>query len=457
MNMKGLSFMPMRRLQMSRMVRSTAKGLALSLPLLAGPSIVGGLIQGTTALPVAGVAYAEEQAKEKPATRRTQALNNKVYEKLQAAQKAIEEKNVKEALSILDDLQSAKKLNDYELANVLNLYAFIYYSQENYAKAVDAYKKIIGLAEAPEGTVTQARYSLAQLYFVTEQYREGVDALKAWFAETESPGASAYMLMAQGLYQLKDYNGALKNVETAISMYKESGKVPKENWYGLQRFLYYEKDDFKKVIEILDELLVYYPKKQYWIQLSAMWGELKNDSRQLASLETAYVQGLLDKDKELVNLTYLYMANEVPYKAAKVLDKAINEKKVEATSKSLELLGNAWRAAQEVKKAIPEMAKAASKSDSGDLWARLCNIYLDNDEFKNAVEACDKGLAKGGVKRPDTAYLVKGMAYFNLKQYEAARKAFLQAAKDERSKSYADQWLKFMEKELERQRSLEEV
>ncbi len=119
-------------------------------------------------------------------------------------------------------------------------------------------------------------------------------------------------------------------------------------------------------------------------------------------------------------------------------------------------MGDSWRNAQEIKRAIPEMAKAAAKADSGELYATLCTIYLDNDEFEKAVEACDKGLAKGDVKRRGNTYLVKGMAHFNLKQYDSARKAFKEAAKDDRSKSYAQQWLKFMNKEQERERSLEE-
>ena len=435
------------------------RALVLTVPLLAAQAVVPAFLQAYSEQPLLGIAQAQEkEKKDQRKTKRTQALNNKVYEKLQAAQVAIEEKNELEAFKILDALanNTRKPLNDYEMATVLNLYAFIYYSKEDYKNALISYKKIIDLPEAPEGTVTQARYSVAQLFFVTEQYEEAVAALLEWFKVTPEPGASAYVLLSQGYYQTKEYDLSLKNVEIAIDIYKQKGKVPKENWYGLQRFLYYEKNNYKKVVQILDELLVHYPKKQYWVQLSAMYSELKNDSKQLSAMETAYVQGMLTDEKELVNMAYLLLAGEVPYKAAKVLDKGIKAKQIEPTSKNLELLGNAWRAAQEIKKAIPEMAKAAEKSDKGDLWARLCNIYLDNDEFKNAVKACDKGLKKGGVKRADTANLVKGMAHFNLKQYKSARSAFNKAMKDKRSKKYAQQWIKFMDKELARQKSLEE-
>ena len=48
------------------------------------------------------------------------------------------------------------------------------------------------------------------------------------------------------------------------------------------------------------------------------------------------------------------------------------------------------------------------------------------------------------------------MAYFNTKQYDKAREAFTSAARDERSEKYARQWIKYMDSELERQRSLAE-
>ncbi|MGK0498486.1 MAG: hypothetical protein ACJAYG_000115 [Oceanicoccus sp.] len=434
------------------------RALVLSIPVLAVQAVVPALMQPYSEQSLMGVAQAQEQQEKKKEqkTKRTQAMNNKVYEKLQAAQEAVEAKDVPGALEILDKLKSGKKpLNDAEMANVLNMYAFIYYTREDYSNALKAYSDIIKLPEAPEGQLVAARYSVAQLYFVTEQYAEGVASLLEWFKVTESPTASAYMLLAQGYYQMKEYDSSLNNVEKAIGMYKEKGKTPKENWYGLQRYLYYEKENYRRVVDILNELLVYYPKKQYWMQLSGMYSELKDEKNQLNAMETAYVQGMLEKEKELVNMAYLFLANDVPYKAAKVLDTGIKKKVIEPTSKHLELLGNSWRQAQEVKKAIPEMAKAASKSDKGELWARLCSIYLDNDEFKKAIDSCGKGLKKGGVKRPDTTNLVMGMAHFNLKQYKSARKSFDKAAKDKRSKKYAEQWIKFMNKELERQRSLE--
>ena len=299
-------------------------------------------------------------------------------------------------------------------------------------------------------------FTIAQLYFVQEQWQKGINALLEWFKVTETPNANAYVLLAQGYYQIKDYDKALFNVEKAISMYVAKDKIPKEQWYNLARFLYFEKNDVGKTVDTLEILLKYYPKKQYWVQLSHMYGEQKKESQQLSAMETAYVQGMLDKGTEQVTMAYLYLNAEVPYKAAKVMDKGIKNKSVEGTSKNYEILGNAWRQAQEIEKAIPAMEQAAAKSDKGELYARLGNVYLDGDQYKKAISSINKGLSRGGVKRPDNARLVLGMAYFNVKQYDKAREAFKAAGRDERSEKYASQWIKYMDSELQRQRSLAE-
>ncbi len=404
-------------------------------------------------------AIAQEQKKDTRETRRTPALRNKVYEKLAEAQAAAEAKDLNTASKILQgmiDSGGKNALNSYELANVYNLQAFIAYSKEDYAGALRAYQNVIKQPDIPLAMEINTRFTVAQLYFVQEQWQRGIDALLQWFEMTDSPNANAYVLLAQGYYQVKDYDKALANVERAIGMFKEKGKVPKEQWFNLARFLYFEKNDTNKTVSTLEELLKYYPKKQYWVQLSHMYGEQKKDWQQLSAMETAYVQDMLDKGSELTTMAYLYLNAEVPYKAAKVMDKGLKAEAIEGKSKNWELAGNAWRQAQEIDKAIPAMEKAAAKSDKGELYARLGNIYLDGDQYQKAVTALNKGLKRGGVKRPDTAQLVLGMAYFNLKKYDQARRAFTAAGRDERSAKYAQQWISYMDSELERQKQLQE-
>ena len=433
----------------------TRSGLLLAavvaVPLLLGQAGAPGTLSG-----VAGAAAQEEKEQE---TRRTPALRNKVYEKLAEAQAAAEAKDLATAAAVLDEMLAGRRnneLNSYELANVYNLYAFIHYSREDYPSALRAYENVVSQPEIPLAMEINTRYTIAQLYFVQERWREGIDALLQWFAMSDTPNANAYVLLAQGYYQLKDYDRALSNIETAISMYRDKGRIPKEQWFNLARFLYMDKNRFGEAIAVLEELIRYYPKKQYWVQLSFMFSEQGKEALQLGAMETAYVQDMLDKDGEYRNMASLFLNAEVPWKAAQVLEQGFEEEVVEDNSKNWELLAGALRQAQEVKKAIPAMEKAAARSDNGDLYARLGNIYLDAEEHEKAIEAISRGLQRGGVKRPDNARLVMGMAYFNLKEYGKAREAFRAASRDERSERYARQWIQYMDSEIERQEKLRE-
>ena len=407
--------------------------------------------------PLSAALAQEKKGPDTRETRRTPALRNNVYEQLALAQEAAEAKDLNGAAQILDGMIASggkNALNSYELANVYNLYAFIYYSREDYAKALQAYEEVISQPDIPLAMEINTKFTIAQLYFVQEQWQKGINALLEWFKVTDKPNAGAYVLLAQGYYQTKDYDKALLNVEKAINMYKAEDKLPKEQWYNLARFLYFEKNDVKNTIATLEELLKYYPKKEYWVQISHMYGEDKKERLQLAAMDTAYVQGMLNQGSEQVTMAYLYLNGEIPYRAGQVMAKGLKNGSIEPTSKNYEVAASAWRQAQELDKAIADMEQAAAKSDDGELYARLGNIYLDSDRYKEAIVAINKGLKRGGVKRPDTARLVLGMAYFNDKQYDKARSAFQAAGRDERSAKYSEQWIKYLDSELDRQEKL---
>ena len=432
------------------------KAVAVSAMFLGGAVLLDPVTPGSL---VSSANAQDDKAKQDTReTRRTPALRNKVYEPLAEAQGLAEAKDYAGAAAILNDMiaeDGKRALNSYELANVYNLFAFLSYATEDYPQSLRYYEQVIAQPDIPLAMEINTRFTIAQLYFVQEKWQQGIDALLVWFDLSEKPNAGAYVLLAQGYYQVKNFDLALKNVETAIDMHEGEGKLPKEQWYNLARFLYFDKEDFDSALDVLNTLIIYYPKKQYWVQASHLYGEKKEEQKQLALMEAAYEQGFLDRSSELVTMSYLYLNAEVPYFAASVIEKGFDDELVDDKSKNYELAGSAWAQAREVAKSIPMMEKAAAKSDEGELYVRLGNVYLDGDQFAKAADSVSKGLKKGGVKRPDQARLVLGMAYFNLGEYNKARKAFRDAGKDERSEKYARQWISYVTSEEERQRELE--
>ena len=427
-------------------VSGCAASVSLALLIVADQAFDAGFVSTATA---------QEAPKKERETRKTPALRNNIYEKLAEAQAFAEAKQYVEAEEVLNDMLDAtskkSKLNRYELANVYNTYAYLRYVVEDYAGALDYYQKVIDQRpEIPLALEINTLYTVAQLYFLQENWQKGIEALNTWMSVTDTPSTSAYVLLANGYFQLKDYDKSLTNIQIAIDREEAAGKLPKEQWYNLARFIHFDRDNYRAALDILEILIMYYPKKQYWVQASHLYGEEKDEARQLALLEATYEQNLLDRGQDIVLIAQLYLNAEVPFSAAMAMEKGLADDLVEKESKNYELAGVAWRQAQEVEKSLPMLEAAAAKSEKGELFARLGNVYLDVDKNKQAVEALRKGLDRGGVKRPDQARLALGMAYFNLGDFNAARRAFREARKDQRARSYADQWLKYITSEENR-------
>lgn len=446
------------------MIGRSIRYTLLAAPLMLAPVLANVALQaaGQPGF-AAGSAVAQEQ-KEKPKykTRKTPALRESVFKKFGVVQELVspEEEGAKpdfrKALEELRKIEKgADKFNKYEKAQLYNYYGFVHYSLENFRDAVRYYKLVVAQSpEIPIGLEQGTMYTIAQLYFVLEDYPNAIDALLAWMEVAPIVGADSHILLAQAYYQSNQMTPALKHTNIAVEDWESRDKVPKENWYSLQRALYYEKNDFKKVIGILEKMVRHYPKITYWKQLSGMYGSTNQEKKQLHALETVYLMGGLDKEKELLNLAYLLMGEEVPYKAAKVVAKGIKDEIIEPTAKNLEFQAQALRLAQEVKDSIPVMLRAAKKSDKGDLYARLAGIYLDSDKNKEALDAAAQAIKKGDIKRMDQLYVVMGMARANLGRYEDALKAFNQCSKDKRSKRTCQQWAKYIEGEIKREEQL---
>lgn len=417
-------------------------------------SVTVRLLLSTALLAAAFSVYASGSTAASQASQRqtvkTPALREKIYKVLSEAQAKAEQDKPDDAIRILDRLQGSASLNSYEAAMMWKFYAYIYYSQDQHDQAIQSYLNVLKQDALPQALESEALYSIGQLYFAKEDYKQAIDYLNRWLASVDSPKPQAYIMLGQAYYQLNQMQKALGPIQQAISMVEASGETPKESWYLLQRALYFEQGNYKDGAKVLEKLIKHYPKKDYWVQLSAAYGELKQEKRQLSTLEIAYRQGLLDKESELLTLAQLMIFNDIPYKAAKILERGIAQGIITSEKDNLKLLSYAWSTAQEAKKALPVLAKAAETSQSGEIDIQLGSTYYQLDEWNKAVAHLRKGLDKGDIKHKNNAYMMLGLALFNLNQFEDARYAFKEAAKFAASAPSATQWLHYVDKEIER-------
>ena len=417
----------------------------------------------TTELGFGGVSVMA--AAEKQKTRRVPSMSEATFKKLAQAQEFLELKEFSAAMAILDKmLERRRRLNGNEIGQVHNMRGFVFFTEEKYDAAISAYQQVAAQGdEIPQGLELTTLYTLAQLCFVVDRFNDALNYMEIWISKADNPGPGPRIFMGQVYYQMEDFPSAIVQIELAIEVAKERNTSIKENWWGLLNYLYFEEENWPKVLEILEILVRDFPKRDYWVRLAGVYGMQEMDKEQLYSMQAAYVAGFLERETDLNNLHGLLMQEEVPYSAAVVLDQALNDGNVEKTSKNLRNLGQAWQLAQEVEKAIVAYEQAGKLSEDGRIFDRLANLYLDDGQFAKCVKAANNALDKGGLRKKQNTYVFRGMCLYEQKKLTPARASFVSCrnesrrVKDNGGRRMCQQWISFIDNEVKRNRILAEA
>ena len=421
------------------------------LKIVAPVLMTGVLVSG---MQVSAVIAQEVEVERK--TKRVPTLRAKVYDQLSRAQGLADAGDQAEAFEVLDNVKSkSSSMNSYELAMMYNFYAFIHYEVENYDQAIAAFENVVQQQPIPETFEQATLFSLAQLHMMRGNYDKAIVKIEQWeaiqknlYPSTDIP-AKNLVLKAQAMYQKQDYAAASKYINAAVLQVETNdlGFQVDEQWYVLQRAIYFELKQPENVKNVLLKLVKKFEAPKYWIQLAGMYGELEQEQKQLAVMEIAEQKSFIATGSDMFNLAQLYYYHQMPYKAAAIMQKAMDVGKLPEDERNLTFLAQSWNFAKETEKAIPVMLAAAELSDSGELYAQLGQMYLNMDKWKQAVDASQQALEKGGLRNEGMSHLVIGLAQFNVGEYNEALNQLAKAQEYDGSRGMAQQWSKFVEGE----------
>jgi tetratricopeptide (TPR) repeat protein len=77
----------------------------------------------------------------------------------------------------------------------------------------------------------------------------------------------------------------------------------------------------------------------------------------------------------------------------------------------------------------------------------LSSIYINLNQFEEAVDALENAFDKGDLDRADQAYIRQARALLELNRHDEGLEAVRLAARDERSEDVAATWLRYLENE----------
>jgi len=264
-----------------------------------------------------------------------------------------------------------------------------------------------------------------------------------------------HVILAQALYGQERFEECIVPLRTAMAQQEELGQKPRENWLALLSSVYFEMEDFETMRAVVTELVTLYPKEQYLMNLAALHGQLGETDRQLALVEALLEDERLERGSYLLNLAQLFLAHQLPYKAASLLEQELEKGRIEPTEQNLQLQSQAWYLAGREDRAIAPLEQAAEMSEDGELYLRAARLYMDLYDFEHANKLASKALEKGGLKDTGDAHLLRGMALVRLERLDSAKSQFRLAMKSEETERWAQQWLKFVENEEQRLAALQ--
>lgn len=365
------------------------------------------------------------------------------------------------ALAALNELIASRggSMPPYDAATAYELRGSVKASLEDFRGALADFQRALQLNALPQSRNNQLRYFIAQLQFQEEQYQAAINGLNQWiqFARTcgQNVDPNAYYLLAAAHMQKEpaDPRSAVSPARSAVETNRASGE-PRKSYYDLLNLVYSELNDNNNRMPLLEEMINLWPgTKGYWTQLSGAYSQTGRDRDAFSVLEVAYRAGLLSSESELLTLIQYYSFFENPYRGGEMLEREMAAGNIDRDQDNLILLSQLWSQAREHKRSIPILREAAGRASNGELYYRLGQVLLADEQYAQAQTALENAVNRGGMDRTDTgdAWLLLGTARFNQAGPEdtaiwsSARRAFVSAQRYENVRSRATQWVEYID------------
>jgi tetratricopeptide (TPR) repeat protein len=192
--------------------------------------------------------------------------------------------------------------------------------------------------------------------------------------------------------------------------------------------------------------------REDWLRLSALYLKGGEKERAQAVMEVASRLGDLDTTEQRLQLVGLTAQIGAPFQAGSLLKGWIDAGKLPRNAETLRTLAALWVQARETSLAIPAIQDAIAAKPSSELYLQLGQLHLDREEYREATQALQQGIASGGKSGP--AWMALGVAQYQGADVDAAEKSFHEAESYPASRALAAQWEKYLQTGQARQQAL---
>ena len=356
------------------------------------------------------------------------------YKNLQKVNKLIEQNKLSKAKNHIKILLK-KDINNLTKSYALQSLANINLKRKNYKAVARDYEKIISYKSLEKDDILKIKYSLSKIYFSLEKYEKAVKYSKQLLNSKVARNKELYENIALSYYYNKKYLNSATYTKKVLVLSK--GDKNKESWYRMLYSAYIESKKYKAAINTLKDMTKIYKKNEtYWMQLISLYERTKQKRKSLATLEFTYKNNIVSKGKNLLYLVSILSDYGIYNKAAKYMQKALNEKIVKNNQKNFNILISLYLNAKNYDKSIKLLENSPfAKNDKYQLI--LGNIYYNQNSFKKAISVLEKHNFKARSKADGKRYTLLALSYYELDNKPRLTKYLKKASKNRYEKRRA--------------------
>lgn len=344
---------------------------------------------------------------------------------LKDAQDAMKKQDYDTEIAKLEAAQNAKgNKTPYDEYLINAMMGTAYAGKRDYAKAAPALQ---AAAESQYASAAQRRawlHAVLGIYYQEHDYNKveqvGQDVIKDGAQEPDVYATIALAQNAQGKY---------KEAAGTIQKLLDHEQKPEEKYLEFQWEAYNKANDQTDARKVIDKLVLYYPKPDYWLNaLQPLLHMNISDARlQLDVYRLMNDVGVLKQPREYAEMAELAFDAGYPGETVAILQKAFANN-VFTDQRDImryqHLLAGAKQKAAADEASLPQQESKAAQASSGDPLVAVGAAYLSYGQADKAVQAIQQGIAKGGLRSPDQANLLLGIAQLRAHQTADARRTF---------------------------------
>jgi hypothetical protein len=251
--------------------------------------------------------------------------------------------------------------------------------------------------------------SIAGTYYRAKDYAKAQQWYQRYFREGGTNSANR-TLMIQTQYLSGDLAGVSKELMADIQGAERSGATPSEDRINMLMNAAIKQHDVSSEAFALERLVMYYPKKEYWVTLLSRLQRKPGFSDRLAldTYRLSLATGSMTAGADFSEMAQLALQAGSGAEAKQVVDKGFAVGALGTgpeADRSKRLRDLIAKRVDEAKKTAADDEKAAlAAKDGNDLVTIGLNQVFEGQKAKG-VQLMQQGIAKGGLKRPEDAKL----------------------------------------------------